>query len=42
MNTHAKQRAPVSLSLNDIAADESDENVTIKSIYIKIITLKAK
>lgn len=42
MNTHAKQQAPVSLSMNGIAADESDENVTIKSIYIKIITLKAK
>lgn len=42
MNTHAKQQTPVSLSLNDIAADESDENVTIKSIYIKIMTLKAK
>lgn len=39
MNTHAKQQAPVSLSLNGIVADE---NVTIKSIYIKIITLKAK
>lgn len=34
MNTLAKRQTPVSLSLNDIAADESDENVTIKSIYI--------
>lgn len=42
MNTHAKQQTSVSHSLNGIAADESDENVTIKSIYIKIITLKAK
>lgn len=42
MNTLAKQQPQVSHSLNDIAADESDENVTIKSIYIKIMTFKAK